>query len=191
MPTWINTYLVPAGAFFLGLFAKYLFDTLVKRDEHRRSKHDQQKKHKRESYLSFLNALEAIIRTDNPPSSESLKSAQEKFVQIEIDGSDQIVLASSILLRQFESQARGISSSHDELTPTYRKYLLELVRAELNERKPELQAIEKELLQDPLLALLARVPRTPPLPGTVEVLFTMDARHIKSKDAASKNPKIS
>ena len=164
MPIWINTYLVPAGAFFLGLFAKYLFDTLVKRDEHRRSKHDQRKKHKRESYLSFLNALEAIIRTDNPPSSESLKSAREKFVQIEIDGSDQIVFASNILLHRFEAQARGIFSSHDELIPTFRKYLLELVRAELDERKPELQAIQKELLRDPLLALLAGVPGNPRLP---------------------------
>jgi hypothetical protein len=187
MPYWITAFAIPAATFVLGLAIRHLFDRLGKRSDYRQANREQQSKHKREAYLSFLKALESIMISEDAPPGDSLRAAREKFVQIEIDGSDEIILVSGMLLGQLERQARGIKTSHDHLTPTHRKYFLELVRSELQGRKPDLREIESEFLQDPLFAMLAGIP-TEPKPT---VLFDYDARGVAKKDAKNDESKKS
>ena len=178
---WITTYLVPAVTFGLGLGVKYFFDWLGKSSEKRHARREQQTKQKRDAYQPFLKHLETILVAEDTPPADVVKAAREQLVQIEIDGSDQIITVSKILLFHLENQARGVKTSHDHLIPTYRKLLLELVRSELHGRKPTLAEINAELLQDPLLAMLAGIPSEPMSPGTVEILYDYDARGVAKK----------
>ena len=170
----------------LGLIVKHFFDRWGKRADRLHARREQESKYKREAYLPFLKELESILAED-APSAGSIDSARAKFFHIEIDGSDPIILASSMLLQQLEGQARGIKTSHDHLTPTYRKYLLELVRSELHERKPDFKEIEAEFRKDPLYRSLVGLPLNPNPPGTVEVIFDYDARGIKKKAVNEEN----
>lgn len=185
MSSLIETYLIPAATFILGILVKFAFDSFANKQEYNRKRNDDVRKNRREVYLDFLLSIENVLISGSEPSAEAIEQSKKKLVAVELDGSEHVILFARILLMRLEAQSNGIESSHDKFIPTFRKYFLELARAELANHEPDVKHLEQELLQDPFIAMLSGVPTEPKPTGTVEVLFEIG----KKRPTNIKQPK--
>ena len=150
-------YAIPTVTFVVGFVAKYVADELSKRSDHRRKRSDDANKNRREAYLEFLKSIVPLVKAeDGLPDSTVIQQARLKLAQVELDGSTHAVPVAGILLGLLESKSEGDFSTWHQYIPTFRQYLLELSRAELEGRSANLDGIVAELTKDPLISLIIR-----------------------------------
>lgn len=164
----IYTAIWSAASFLAGIAITRGVDFWLAKKQELRS--DEREKHlKRQASNSEF--LKSLVLAMDDPTLKNVRAAREQFVEVEVFSSKNVVMLGNCLLDSLEANSKGVVSSTDSTQAVLRQGLLELLRADAENREPNLQSFQEEMLKDPFLAMLAgkELPLQPS--GTTQVLL--------------------
>ncbi|WP_372741028.1 hypothetical protein [Neptunomonas sp.] len=144
-----------ALSFAAGILFKALIEYCMNYLKEKQRSSGTDKSERREAHEEFLAAL---VPAFDDPTKESVGEAKKKFIRVEVSSDKLIVSLGDLILSLLDSTAKGTDSSFHKNLPVLKSALVELIRAEITNRKPQLEAFEEAMLRDPFYAEMVGKP---------------------------------